>query len=172
MIKSSGQNYNDGKKQEKEADAYLRTQGYIRPVGKEKSNIVKAYAINGYELKSRAFDVVDAEYADHFKDVKKLASIIKEGGLCLYELKSASSTRKTPIKESWEGLGFTYSSNEDHNWQVLGDERYKFVFVDCLKNKHIVLTKNEWLPNARTILTWSVFINSPLETCKGATKIK
>ena len=42
MVKSSGENYNNGKKQEKEADAYLRTQGFIRPKGKQKSNIVKA----------------------------------------------------------------------------------------------------------------------------------
>ena len=145
MIKSSGQNYNSGKKQEKEADAYLRTQGYMRPKGKEKNNIVKAYALNGYELKSRAFDVIDSAYADYLGDIHKLATIIKDGGLCLYEMKSASATRKTPITESWEGLGFTYSSNEDHNWQLLGDERYKFIFVDCLRNKHIVLTKNDWL---------------------------
>ena len=44
-------------------------------------------------------------------------------------MKSASATRKTPITESWEGLGFTYSANEDHNWQLLGDERYKFCLI-------------------------------------------
>ena len=170
MIKSSGQNYNSGKKQEKEADAYLRTQGYMRPKGKEKNNIVKAYALNEYELKSRAFDVIDAAYADHLGDIQKLASIIKDGGLCLYEMKSASATRKTPITESWEGLGFTYSSNEDHNWQLLGDERYKFIFVDCLRNKHIVLTKNDWLPNARTTPTMSVWITNPLKDSRAQNK--
>jgi hypothetical protein len=170
MIKSSGQNYNSGKKQEKEADAYLRTQGYMRPKGKEKNNIVKAYALNEYELKSRAFDVIDAAYADYLGDIQKLASIIKDGGLCLYEMKSASATRKTPITESWEGLGFTYSSNEDHNWQLLGDERYKFIFVDCLRNKHIVLTKNDWLPNARTTPTMSVWITNPLTDSRAQNK--
>ena len=170
MIKSSGQNYNSGKKQEKEADAYLRTQGYMRPKGKQKNNIVKAYALNGYELKSRAFDVIDSAYVDYLGDIQKLASIIKDGGLCLYELKSASATRKTPITESWEGLGFTYSSNEDHNWQLLGDERYKFIFVDCLRNKHIVLTKNDWLPNARTTPTMSVWITNPLKDSRTQEK--
>ena len=170
MIKSSGQNYNNGKKQEKEADAYLRTQGYMRPQGKEKNNIVKAYALNGYELKSRAFDVIDSAYADDLGDTQKLATIIKDGGLCLYELKSASATRKTPITESWEGLGFTYSANEDHNWQLLGDERYKFIFVDCLRNKHIVLTKNDWLPNARTTPTMSVWITNPLKDSRAQNK--
>ncbi len=170
MIKSSGQNYNSGKKQEKEADAYLRTQGYMRPKGKQKNNIVKAYALNGYELKSRAFDVIDSAYVDYLGDIQKLASIIKDGGLCLYELKSASATRKTPITESWEGLGFTYSSNEDHNWQLLGDERYKFIFVDCLRNKHIVLTKNDWLPKARTTPTMSVWITNPLKDSRTQEK--
>jgi len=170
MIKSSGQNYNSGKKQEKEADAYLRTQGYERPKGKQKNNIVKAYALNGYELKSRAFDVIDSAYVDYLGDIQKLASIIKDGGLCLYELKSASATRKTPITESWEGLGFTYSSNEDHNQQLLGDERYKFIFVDCLRNKHIVLTKNDWLPNARTTPTMSVWITNPLKDSRTQEK--
>lgn len=170
MIKSSGQNYNSGKKQEKEADAYLRTQGYMRPKGKQKNNIVKAYALNGYELKSRAFDVIDSAYGDYLGDIQKLASIIKDGGLCLYELKSASATRKTPITESWEGLGFTYSSNEDHNQQLLGDERYKFIFVDCLRNKHIVLTKNDWLPKARTTPTMSVWITNPLKDSRTQEK--
>ena len=170
MIKSSGQNYNSGKKQEKEADAYLRTQGYMRPKGKQKNNIVKAYALNGYELKSRAFDVVSSIYESGLNDVQYLTNVVKNGGLCLYEMKSASATRKTPITESWEGLGFTYSSNEDHNWQLLGDERYKFIFVDCLRNKHIVLTKNDWLPNARTTPTMSVWITNPLTDSRAQNK--
>jgi len=163
MTKSSGENYNNGKKQEKEADAYLRTQGFLRPKGKQKSNIVKAYALNGYDLKSRAFDVISSIYESGLNDVQFLANVVKNGGLCLYELKSASAERKTPITESWEGLGFTYSANEDHNWIQLGDERYKFIFVDCLRQKHTICNKEEWLACARTTPTMSVWITKPLE---------
>ena len=161
MIKSSGQNYNSGKKQEKEADKYLRSQGYIRPTGKQKGNIVKAFA-DLHHLKVRAFDLVEGWIAQYLDDVEKLIELVQGGHLVLYEMKSASATRKTPINEGWEGLGFTYSSNEDHNWQALGDELYKFIFVDCLRRRHIVLTKNEWLSNARTTPTMSVWITDPL----------
>jgi hypothetical protein len=165
MVKSSGDNYNKGKKQEKEADAYLRTQGFIRPKGKQKSNIVKAYALNGYDLKSRAFDVISSQYKDKLNDIQYLAKLVRDGGLCLYELKSASAERKTPITESWEGLGFTYSANEDHNWTQLGDKRYKFIFVDCLRQKHVITTKEKWLSCARTTPTMSVWITNPLLGC-------
>ena len=161
MIRSSGENYNSGKKQEKEADKYLRSQGYIRPTGKQKGNIVKAFA-GSHHLKVRAFDLVE-DWLDPLLDkVEMLTDLVAGGHLVLYELKSASATRKTPITESWEGLGFTYSSNEDHNWQALGDELYKFIFVDCLRQRHIVLTKNEWLSKARTTDTMSVWITNPL----------
>jgi len=163
MVKSSGDNYNKGKKQEKEADAYLRTKGFVRPIGKQKSNIVKAYALNGYDLKSRAFDVISSQYEDKLNDVQYLTKLVRDGGLCLYELKSASATRKDPITESWEGLGFTYSANEDHNWTQLGDKRYKFIFVDCLRKRHLICKKEDWLANARTTPTMSVWITNPLK---------
>jgi hypothetical protein len=162
MSKSSGDNYNKGKKQEKEADAYLRTQGFIRPVGKQKSNIVKAYKLNGYNLKTRAFDVISSQYKDKLNDVQHLADVVRDGGLCLYELKSASASRQTPIEESGVGLGYTYSDNEDENWELLGDERYKFIFVDCLRKKHTICSKEEWMECARTTRTMSVWITKPL----------
>lgn len=162
MIKSSGQNYNSGKKQEKEADKYLRSQGYIRPTGKQKNNIAKAYASSNRELKVRAFDLVEEWLGTYLDNPKELAYLAAQGSVVLYEMKSASATRKTPINEGWEGLGFTYSSNEDHNWKELGDDLYKFVFVDCLRQRHIILNKSDWLDNARTTDTMSVWITNPL----------
>jgi len=160
---SSGRNYNSGKKQEKEADIYLRSHGFIRPSGKQKNNIVKAFAYRqGKNLRVRAFDLVEEWLGKYLDDQSKLYELVDEGSVILYELKSASATRETPINEGWEGLGFTYSSNEDHNWKVLGDDKYKFVFVDCLRQRHIILNKSDWLDNARTTDTMSVWITSPL----------
>ena len=160
MIRSAGQNYNSGKKQEKEADRYLRSKGFIRPRGKQKKNIVTAFARAGFNLKSRAFDLVEDYVSEWWDDVDKLEEKVE--WIRLYELKSASATRETPIKTNWEGLGFTYSSNEDHNWKELGDDLYKFVFVDCLRQRHIILNKSDWLDNARTTDTMSVWITNPL----------
>ena len=163
MIKSSGQDYNSGKIQEKEADQYLYSQGFIRPTGKQKNNIVKAFAYRqGKDLKVRAFDLVEEWLGKYLDDPSKLYEFVGEGSVILYEMKSASATRKTPITESWTGLGFTYSSNEDHNWKQLGDDLYKFVFVDCLRQRHIILKKSDWLDNARTTDTMSVWITNPL----------
>lgn len=165
MIKSAGQNYNSGKKQEKEADKYLRSQGFIRPTGKQKNNIVKAFAsrpIFHKDLKVRAFDLVKKSIEFALDDPKKLYELVCDDSVVLYEMKSASATRLTPINESWTGLGFTYSSNEDHNWKELGDDLYKFVFVDCLRQRHIILNKSDWLDNARTTDTMSVWITNPL----------
>tara|TARA_Y100000310_G_C20611652_1_gene778302 strand:+ start:841 stop:1362 length:522 start_codon:yes stop_codon:yes gene_type:complete len=160
---SPGKNYNSGKRQEKEADYYLQSKGYLRPTGIQKNNIVKAFDHMGIILKPRAFDLVEDWIIKYTHDVQKLTGLVKLGLITLYELKSASATRKTPITESWEGLGFTYSSNEDHNWKVLGDDHYKFIFVDCLRQRHIVLEKDDWLKNARTTDTMSVWITNPLE---------
>ena len=73
MIKSSGQNYNSGKIQEKEEDKYLRSQGYIRPTGKQKNNIVKAYASSNRQLKVRAFDLVEEWLETYLDNPKELA---------------------------------------------------------------------------------------------------
>jgi len=157
---SAGKNYNSGKKGEKEADRYLQSKGFLRPRGKQKSNIVKAFASKGFNLKVTAFDLVEAWVSDYWNTLEQLQKVVDK--IVLYEMKSASATRQKPLNESWEGLGFTYSCNEDHNWKVLGDKKYKFIFVDCLRKRHILLNKNDWLQNARTTETMSVWINKPL----------
>jgi len=157
---SAGKNYNSGKKGEKEADQYLRSAGFVRPRGKQKSNLVSAFASRGYNLKVTAFDLVEEWVSNHWNNPKELAKVIDK--VVLYEMKSASASREKPLNENWEGLGFTYSCNEDHNWKVLGDDKYKFIFVDCLRKRHILLNKNDWLQNARTTETMSVWINKPL----------
>jgi len=157
-MKQEAQNYNSGKKQERDADSYLLGHGYIRPIGKQKSNIVKTFANKGYKLKPRAFDLVDhwvSRYWDNIKDLESMFEFI-----ILYELKSAGANRIKPIREDWQGLGFTYSSNEDYNWELLGDEKYKFIFVDCLRRRHLVLKKSDWINNSRSTPTWSIFIKS------------
>jgi hypothetical protein len=160
---SGAANYNAGKAQEKEADIYIRDHGLARPSPQHRKVIQRTLEEReNISIRTRGYDLVDEHMIPHCESVESLTPMLDK--LVLYEMKSAGSARKSALKEGWQGLGFTYSSNEDKNWELLGDARYKFVFVDLRStpSRHLILTKDQWTENARIIPTYSVFINNSL----------
>jgi len=163
MSSQSSKNYDAGKKQEKEADTYMRSQGFERPSSKQRKVIQKAlFQTKGAEINTTGFDLVSREALSYCDDVGSLVSYIAQNQLVLYEMKSAGSRRKTKVSESWEGFGFTFSQNEDDNWIELGDDGYKFVFLNmsAAPVRYQILNRAEWDndENRRSYNTRSVFI--------------
>ena len=163
MIVSSGNNYNKGKKQESESFTYLQNVGYVNvppgTEGKYRKNIQEAFANNNRKINQTGFDCVETWVSNIWHDVDALTKAIKENKIILYEVKPSSTTRQKPIKENWQGLGFTYTIGENNNWEALGDEFYKFIFVDCMRKRHIVLHRDDWFETRSSpSITYSVNI--------------
>ena len=171
MARKGASNYNSGKKQEKEADIYMKSQGFERPSAKQRKVIQKALLqAKGAEINTTGFDLVSSEVLPYCDDVDSLVSCIVQSGLgdqsvpdlVLYEMKSAGSKRKTKVPENWKNFGFTFSQNEDDNWIELGDDGYKFIFVNMSSTpvRYRVLNRAEWdnSENCRSYTTKSIFI--------------
>jgi hypothetical protein len=173
MARKNSANYDSGKAQEKEADAFIRTQGYERPTAKQRKVIKEAlYQTKSLEINTTGFDLVASEILPFCNDVSDLMDCIIQNemgnkvfpDLILYEMKSAGSKRKSKVSEDWKNFGFTYSQNEDDNWVELGDDGYKFIFVDmtCSPPRYRVLNRAEWNneENCRSYTTKSIFIKN------------
>ncbi len=166
-------NYNSGKKQEKEADIHMRSHGFERPSAKQRKVIQKALLqAKGAEINTTGFDLVSSEVLPYCDDVDSLVSCIVQSGLgdqsvpdlVLYEMKSAGSKRKTKVPENWKNFGFTFTQNEDYNWIELGDDGYKFIFVNMSSTpvRYRILNRAEWDhdENRRSYMTRSIFIKN------------
>jgi hypothetical protein len=167
------QNYNSGKCQEKEAYVYMRQYGFVRPDNNQRKIIEEAlYKVFGAEIKRSAFDLVPEKILPFCNDGDNLANCIIQSGLgnksypelVLYEMKSAGSKRQQKIKQNWKGFGFTITQNEEHNWVELGDDGYKFIFVDLCSTpaRYRILNRAEWdnPENCRPYTTRSIWIKS------------
>lgn len=155
---SKGKNYNTGKHGEKSSWEIMEGKGFYRPVKKERANIVKAFALAGKSIESRGFDLIDAGYSSSLNDP---ASISAED-LILYELKTAGRKRKTALKENFNGLGFTLTANEEYNHSVLGDEQFKFIFLDLKTNNCMCCSYSDFYEKARVYPTKSIFVKEEI----------
>ena len=171
MAKKGARNYNSGKKQEKEADVYMKSRGFTRPGAKQRKVVQEALLkTKGAEINTTGFDLVATEVIPYCDDVDVLVSCITQSelgdqsvpSLVLYEMKSAGSKRKTKVSENWKNFGFTISENEENNWVEVGDDGYKFLFVDMSSTpvRYRVLNRAEWdnSENCRSYTTKSIFI--------------
>ena len=153
--------YDTGKQNENDSWPVMRRYGYVRPTPQQRKNLVAAYAKHGKEVKAKGFDLIKKSDASFFDNVDMLAKKVEN--IKIYELKTAGKKRKSIVKENWSGLGFTLTSSEKHNAEVLGDN-FKFLFLN-LKNNALRECKLEDFFSsgvANTYPTWSVFITKGL----------
>jgi len=162
----NGKNYDSGKENEHNSWDIMEKKGFYRPKtekkSKERANIAMAYSMLGKNIEPRGFDLVDIKYKAALDDPNKISALILEGKFVLYELKTAGAGRRTPLKENFNGLGFTLTENEKHNHSVLGDDGYKFIFLDLKTNECICVNYLDWHANCRIYATWSVFVNKEI----------
>lgn len=159
MVKKTS--YDKGKQNESDSWSVMRRHGYARPTPEQRRNIVAAYAKLGKEIKAKGFDLIRKEDIATINNVATLTKKVES--IKIYELKTAGKKRKSLVKENWSGLGFTLTSSEKHNAEVLGDN-FKFLFLN-LKNNALHECKLEdffFSGAANTYPTWSVFITKGL----------
>jgi len=139
-------NHEAGKKGEKASETYMNTLGYTRANKKIREETEEKYKKEGILIEKSGFDYIKA-------------SEMNDPLPTLYELKTAGANRKTEVGDDWKGLGFTYTQKEEHNASVLG-EKYKFIFLDLKKQRHIFLSEGDFLKDdhARIYPTKSIFI--------------
>jgi hypothetical protein len=162
----SGKNYNAGKAGEKSSWEAMAAKGFYRPTSgkksKERANITKAFSMLGKDIKPRGFDLIDARYQTYLNDPNKIATLISDGSFILYELKTAGAQRKKDLKENFNGLGFTLTANEKHNHSVLGDDGFKFIFLDLKTYDCICINKSDFYTKCRRYSTESIFVNEEI----------
>ena len=139
-------NHDTGKKGEKASEVYMSAHGFKRADKKLRADMESRYKKAGYSIQSTAFDYVKVSELDDALPT-------------LYELKTAGEKRKTEVGDDWNTFGFTYTEKEERNAKLLG-KKYKFIFLDLKKKRHIVLNERDWLneTNARIYQTKSIFI--------------
>ena len=139
-------NHEAGKKGEKASETYMITLGFIRADKKIRREAEEKYKKKGILIEGSGFDYIKA-------------SEMNDPLPTLYELKTAGANRKTEVGDDWKGLGFTYTQKEEYNARVLW-EKYRFIFLDLKKQRHVFLSENDFLKDARARIypTKSIFI--------------
>jgi hypothetical protein len=155
------ESYDIGKKGEHESWVILEELGFIRPEKNDRKNIIDAFSKKGVEIKSRGFDVVGQSEIENFRKTKKISKMV------LYEVKTAGKNRKQEVQDDFANLGFTLTSSERHNADVLG-KQYKFIFLNLKTKSHMVCSLNDFFNNeiANIYPTWSVFITKGISPKK------
>jgi len=157
LKKQKSASYDQGKKGESNSWEYLLEYGYTRPTSQQRKNIVEALARQGKQIKIRGFDLVETTHSLILDDVEELSKVIDT--IKLFELKTAGANRKASLKEDFSGMGFTLTSSEKENAELLGDN-YRFLLLN-LKNKKYKVCKLQdfFKPQVSRIYpTWSIFI--------------
>jgi len=157
---SASKNYDQGKKNEKNSWSVMEGKGFVKPTPKQKENIKHALASAGKPIKGRGYDLVRAELLPFLED--KNFARLNVDRIVLYELKTAGVKRETPLKEDFANFGFTYSGNEEYNHRTLGNEQYKFIFLNLVTEEARLLDESDWKPHARLYPTTSVFVDEPI----------
>tara|TARA_R110000824_G_scaffold55049_2_gene151650 strand:- start:98 stop:604 length:507 start_codon:yes stop_codon:yes gene_type:complete len=161
----SGKNYDAGKEGEKSSWNVMETKGFYRPKtskSRERTNIKEAFLMLGKQIEPRAFDLIDAKHQSLLGDPDKILAAICEGDFVLYELKTAGAKRKSDIGKRFKKLGFTITANEEHNHSVLGDDGFKFIFLNLKTDECMCLNYSDFYERSRVYLTKSIFVDEEI----------
>ena len=144
--------FQSGQKTANAAAAILvaKKAGFIIPTGKQRQNLLVAFAKKGKVVYGRAFDVIKLSGAVDLNDLvdveKHLAQII------VYEIKS---TRKK-LRPDFSGYFFGLSAAEVLVAQSL-KKQFRFVLVNTGTREHIEISLSEIFARAKGIYpTWSI----------------
>jgi len=155
------ESYLTGKIGESQTWEYLSQFGFTRPSSKQRANIVTAFEKRGIMIQQRGFDVVPSSFSENLNSVSALETCLDR--LVLYEVKTCGVGRRSRVSAGFRGLGFTLTSKEKHNADVLGPQ-YRFLFVNLRTRTHRVCSLTDFFNEKRALIyqTWSVFITQEL----------
>jgi len=160
---NNADSYNTGKKNEKDSKEYYTLLGFVKVNAEQRKIIVDAMSrrceIDPVKM-GKGFDLITASDAAAI-DEGNIESVIQD--MVLYELKTAGTKRKTPLKDGFSGMGFTVTEAEMYLSKKLGEDKYKVLLIDLKKENHLMTTMQNILPKARVYPTYSIFVNEALD---------
>jgi hypothetical protein len=144
--------FQSGQKTAKAAAALLvaKRAGFIIPTGKERQNLLVAFAKRGKVVYGKAFDVVKLSGA---VDLNELAEVEKHlEQITVFEIKS---TRKK-LRSDFAGYFFALTAAEVLVAQSL-KKQFGFVLVNTGTGEHLEMSLSEIFARAKGIYpTWSI----------------
>jgi hypothetical protein len=142
--------FQSGQTTAKKAAAILVSKGFIVPTGKQRQNLLVAFAKKGKVVYGRAFDVVKVSATI---DLDDLADIERELiHITVFEIKSS----RKKLRQGFGGFFFSLTGAEVLVAQSL-KRQFKFVFVNTTTGECLELGLGEIFARAKGIYpTWSI----------------
>jgi hypothetical protein len=119
--------------------------------GPQKRKIVVAFAKRGNVVYGQAFDLINCDPSFDLNNDLAIEKAFKE--IRLYEVKSSSRA----LKAGFADYFFSFSTAELLVAQSLGDENFRFAFVNIHTGEYLDMSLREVFGRARAIYpSWSV----------------
>jgi len=144
--------FQSGQKTAKAAAAILvaKKAGFIVPTGKQRQNLLVAFAKGGKVVYGKAFDVVKLSAPVDLADVAEVEKHIEQ--ITVFEIKS---TRKK-LRADFSGYFFALTAAEVLVAQSL-KRQFGFVLVNTGTGEHLEMSLSEIFARAKGIYpTWSI----------------
>lgn len=160
MSKKS-ENYEAGKRGERECFVYLQNLGYHCPNDRQRKNLALAYLERGIELKKRGFDCVELKWLAALNDLEKLRSVLDS--ICLFEVKASGAKRRASVSPGFVGFGFTLTGSELSNARALG-RNFRFLLVNSQTQSQTSVALEDFFNEefSRIYPTYSIFIRKDI----------
>ena len=152
-------NYELGKRAETDSWSFLERIGYHRTNKEERQLIARAHDRCGRSVERSGFDAIRRTDVSRLRNLAQSPSRVES--ITLFEVKTAGRNRAKPVGARFQGLGFTLTSKEKRNAEILG-RRYRFLLVDLACERCCVCSLGDFFDPrfSRIYETWSVFINA------------
>lgn len=144
--------FQSGQKTAKAVAAILVTKkgGFIIPTGKQRQNLVVAFAKKGKVVYGKAFDVVKLSASVNLDDLAEIEKQLEH--VTVFEIKS---TRKK-LRSDFSGYFFALTAAEVLVAQSL-KKQFSFVLVNTGTGEHLEMSLAEIFSRAKGIYpTWSI----------------
>jgi hypothetical protein len=124
--------------------------GYVIPTGRQKKNLVVAFAKKDMIVYGKAFDILHLKRAVNLDSLDDVESRLDDILVC--EIKSTNQE----FADDFRGYFFALTAAEVLVAQSL-KTRFRFIFVNIATGKHLELPLNQVFAKARGIYpTWSI----------------
>lgn len=144
--------FQSGQSTAKKAAAILvaKKTGFIVPSGKQRQNLLVAFAKRNKVVYGKAFDVVKLAGTVNLDDLAEVEEKLER--ITIYEVKSS----KKKLRANFGGYFFALTAAEVLVAQSL-KKQFKFVLVDTSTSEHLEITLAEIFSRAKGIYpTWSI----------------
>ena len=144
--------FQSGQKTAKEAAAILvaKKAGFIIPTGKQRQNLLVAFAKRGKVVYGKAFDVVKLSGSMDLDDLAQVEKHLEQ--VTVFEIKSS----RKKLRSDFSGYFFALTAAEVLVAQSL-KKQFGFVLVNTGTREHLEMSLSEIFARAKGIYpTWSI----------------